>query len=427
MVPQDSAILPGYNAIGIQANHREMAKFETDDNPGFLLIVGELLRWVGQLKDGEKKEWQQQESLESTPYLSAKSPVHEHITQVTLSDDQYYEISSGEQSRQQIEGQITAMLGGTSISKLDTPRGNTQLDTLTIEPLRIGNQQINTPISLTATHAISAADTYDDTEQYDQAGREAFAAGKWELAMRMFKASINGKENQLPKDLKAAESRKLYAEALLKSKGYQLAEMLSRQVLMWTAKNHGNLVLMSQARHVLACALEKCNFLEEAREEFEKAAIGFEAASGGEDSYQSLSSRYRHGILASNHEAYDMSWGYWSVAKASLQRAAEGMSSLLGQSHKDTLMSKIAYAKVLLKTCQDREAYPMFLEALRIARNTLPGDHPVVQEIVSDLNECQIALKRFRTWTPAERLQDARKRKQKSTDRQLRHQKTGHW
>ncbi|KAK4119363.1 TPR-like protein [Parathielavia appendiculata] len=49
VVPQDSAILPGYIPIGIRGNHMDMTKFASADDPGFQAVCGELRRWVKQL------------------------------------------------------------------------------------------------------------------------------------------------------------------------------------------------------------------------------------------------------------------------------------------------------------------------------------------------------------------------------------------
>lgn len=46
VVPKDSAILPGYIPIGIHSNHMEMTKFDSEDDPGFRAITGELRRWI---------------------------------------------------------------------------------------------------------------------------------------------------------------------------------------------------------------------------------------------------------------------------------------------------------------------------------------------------------------------------------------------
>ncbi|KAF2237565.1 hypothetical protein EV356DRAFT_433129, partial [Viridothelium virens] len=46
VVPSHSAILPGYNSIGIRQNHMEMTKFEHEGDPGFEAVAGELRRWI---------------------------------------------------------------------------------------------------------------------------------------------------------------------------------------------------------------------------------------------------------------------------------------------------------------------------------------------------------------------------------------------
>ncbi|KNG89609.1 sesB-related regulatory protein [Aspergillus nomiae NRRL 13137] len=46
VVPQDSAVLPGYVPIGIHSNHMDMTKFSGVDDPGFVAICGELRRWI---------------------------------------------------------------------------------------------------------------------------------------------------------------------------------------------------------------------------------------------------------------------------------------------------------------------------------------------------------------------------------------------
>ncbi|KAK4207664.1 hypothetical protein QBC37DRAFT_298226 [Rhypophila decipiens] len=49
IVSTDSAVLPGYTGIGIHAHHRDMARFETEDSPGFDAVVGELQQLVNEL------------------------------------------------------------------------------------------------------------------------------------------------------------------------------------------------------------------------------------------------------------------------------------------------------------------------------------------------------------------------------------------
>lgn len=55
VVPKHSAIIPGYTAIGIHKDHREMVRFAIEDDPGFVSIVGELHRWVKEIKSHQSK------------------------------------------------------------------------------------------------------------------------------------------------------------------------------------------------------------------------------------------------------------------------------------------------------------------------------------------------------------------------------------
>lgn len=51
IVPRYSAILPGYPAIGIHADHRDIARFDTVADPGFITVSNELQRWARELKN----------------------------------------------------------------------------------------------------------------------------------------------------------------------------------------------------------------------------------------------------------------------------------------------------------------------------------------------------------------------------------------
>ncbi|KAF7552766.1 hypothetical protein G7Z17_g4097 [Cylindrodendrum hubeiense] len=55
IVPQDSAILPGYIPIGIHGNHKQMTKYAKADDAGLVAICSELKRWVKaiDLNDGQ--------------------------------------------------------------------------------------------------------------------------------------------------------------------------------------------------------------------------------------------------------------------------------------------------------------------------------------------------------------------------------------
>jgi hypothetical protein len=46
VVSKESASFEGYTAISIHANHRDMVKFATAEDDGFVMVLGELKRWV---------------------------------------------------------------------------------------------------------------------------------------------------------------------------------------------------------------------------------------------------------------------------------------------------------------------------------------------------------------------------------------------
>ncbi|OGE46779.1 hypothetical protein PENARI_c112G04431 [Penicillium arizonense] len=55
VVPQDSAILPGYVPIGIHSNHMNMARFANVDDPGFVAVCGELRRWIRDAEGNKRR------------------------------------------------------------------------------------------------------------------------------------------------------------------------------------------------------------------------------------------------------------------------------------------------------------------------------------------------------------------------------------
>ncbi|KAK8024532.1 LipA and NB-ARC domain-containing protein [Apiospora rasikravindrae] len=55
VVPKASATLHGYTAIGIRSNHRDMVRFSSPDDLGFLSITGELKRWIDDLGASDGK------------------------------------------------------------------------------------------------------------------------------------------------------------------------------------------------------------------------------------------------------------------------------------------------------------------------------------------------------------------------------------
>lgn len=47
----NSAILPGYQHIGIHGNHMDITNFESEEDPGFVAIAGEIRRWMKGFKN----------------------------------------------------------------------------------------------------------------------------------------------------------------------------------------------------------------------------------------------------------------------------------------------------------------------------------------------------------------------------------------
>jgi protein SERAC1 len=50
VVYKESATLEGYNAISIHANHSDMVKFGSMEDNGFKRLLGELIRWIGEVR-----------------------------------------------------------------------------------------------------------------------------------------------------------------------------------------------------------------------------------------------------------------------------------------------------------------------------------------------------------------------------------------
>ncbi|KAH7152551.1 hypothetical protein EDB81DRAFT_649268, partial [Dactylonectria macrodidyma] len=55
VVPQDSAILPGYSPLGIHSDHMGMTKFASTDDPGPAAVCGELQRWIRDADTAERR------------------------------------------------------------------------------------------------------------------------------------------------------------------------------------------------------------------------------------------------------------------------------------------------------------------------------------------------------------------------------------
>lgn len=50
VVPKESATLEGYNTMSVNADHRSMVKFASENESGFKRLLGELMRWKSQIR-----------------------------------------------------------------------------------------------------------------------------------------------------------------------------------------------------------------------------------------------------------------------------------------------------------------------------------------------------------------------------------------
>ncbi|RYP46683.1 hypothetical protein DL768_007155 [Monosporascus sp. mg162] len=82
VVPKHSAILPGYPAIGIHSDHRDIARFATEDEPGFISILGELQRWMKEIQLGQYRAGSprssRSKSLEGKNMFNANAHMRSH-------------------------------------------------------------------------------------------------------------------------------------------------------------------------------------------------------------------------------------------------------------------------------------------------------------------------------------------------------------
>ena len=51
IVPRESATLQGYSSFSLHADHRDMVRFQSAEDNGFVRLVGELTRWSSQIRD----------------------------------------------------------------------------------------------------------------------------------------------------------------------------------------------------------------------------------------------------------------------------------------------------------------------------------------------------------------------------------------
>jgi len=54
IVPEDSAHIPGYGFETINANHTEMCKFSSKDDPNYKVVVQLLKKWMEEVKEASR-------------------------------------------------------------------------------------------------------------------------------------------------------------------------------------------------------------------------------------------------------------------------------------------------------------------------------------------------------------------------------------
>ena len=77
VVPQESAILAGFNNISIHANHRNMVRFKDAEDPGFRSLHQELSRWIEDAKETQTAQAPRKEvaAIENLIEKSSTSPL----------------------------------------------------------------------------------------------------------------------------------------------------------------------------------------------------------------------------------------------------------------------------------------------------------------------------------------------------------------
>lgn len=77
VVPQDSAILPGYINQSIRANHNDMVKFDSEDDSSFKRVHAELERWIREIEVAAASQDQQRLGQRSQQRQRHQSRRHE--------------------------------------------------------------------------------------------------------------------------------------------------------------------------------------------------------------------------------------------------------------------------------------------------------------------------------------------------------------
>ena len=261
---------------------------------------------------------------------------------------------------------------------------------------------------------------------YDRNGRTAYEAGDWTQARELLKKALEERDHHELDTYETAESRWCYAHTLYMLKEYDKAIYQLRKCVSWSKKKNGREHFETGKLHMwLGNALVGNRRSPDASQEFKQAASIFERDNNGADTLESLQCRYKHGILASEHEAYDRQWPHWSQAEESLRRAAQGFARL-PNSEVESFKAHVSCAIVLLKMCRDEEALGQFTELQRIAR--LKDAHSnTIEDIKLSIDECHFWLydPEGKASRSADRRPTARKRAKKQVTKEYTQRFTG--
>jgi hypothetical protein len=229
---------------------------------------------------------------------------------------------------------------------------------------------------------------------YDREGRVALKEKDWTQAVTLLKLALEERNHH---GLGTNETRMCYAEALLGAKEYNKAKDEFQKIVPWAEGKFGPEAPETMKIHMqLGQAFQGSHHLISASRQYKLVASVLERPKG-EDTLESLRYRYLHGLLASNHEPYDLKWQYWAEAEESLRRAALGYAMLSKPDEDRALRAQIEYARVLLKQCKDREALSQFERSLEIAKQKDPQDGRLIKDIKNNIGECNHWIRHPRT------------------------------
>ncbi|KAI1853349.1 hypothetical protein JX266_002055 [Neoarthrinium moseri] len=76
VVPHSSAVLHGYTSIGVHSHHKDMVRFSSLDDPGFISVSGELERWARGLNASDHNK---RKELMLEAWTSSGSRPHEDL------------------------------------------------------------------------------------------------------------------------------------------------------------------------------------------------------------------------------------------------------------------------------------------------------------------------------------------------------------